>query len=162
MEERQTSAVSGCSAPATCKIQSRVPVPPCTYYLFIYFSGLIFFPVYECKEASLDPEEGFPNGPVSKPADPSRSVSFGALFLSAGSWRLQSSLCIAGGGMCDLSKSIPGLSKTQKISTRWKLKQVVSSQVLLGTQEFSSSGFLAQMSGKTETNSDELLQVAHF
>lgn len=98
MEERQTSVVSGCSAPATWKIQSRVPVPPCFYYLFIcLFFWIDFFPLYECKEASLDPQEGFPNGPVSKPADPSRSVSFGALFLSAGSWRLRSSLCIAGG-----------------------------------------------------------------
>lgn len=57
----------------------------------MYFSaGLILFSIYENKKAYLDPEQEFPDGSVSKPADPEDIIPVSSgVFGFAESWGLQ-------------------------------------------------------------------------
>lgn len=45
-----------------------------------FFAGLILFSLYEHKKACLDSEQDFPNGSVSKPADPTTILRTSGLY----------------------------------------------------------------------------------
>jgi len=45
-----------------------------------FFAALILFSLYGCKKACLDPEQEFPNGPASNPADHSTILRTAGLY----------------------------------------------------------------------------------